>query len=151
MLGDPVTIRDWLLAGLPNDSFSIDNAIMLSASSRWPLMIDPQGQANKWIKAREKGARLQVIKPSSGGDVLRVLENAVQFGTPVLLEGVGTELDPALEPLLLRQTFKSGGVSCIRLGDATVEYSPSFRCACLWLRLWGPCALAPDAQSNNPT
>lgn len=58
---------------------------------------------------------------------MRALENAVQFGTPVLLEGVGTELDPALEPLLLKQVFKSGGVSCIRLGDTTVEYSPDFR------------------------
>ena len=24
-LGDPVKIREWLIAGLPNDSFSIDN------------------------------------------------------------------------------------------------------------------------------
>ncbi len=61
--------------------------------------------------------------------MLRVLENAIQFGSPVLLEGVGAELDPSLEPLLLRQTFKSGGVTCIRLGDATIEYSPGFRCA----------------------
>lgn len=71
--------------------------------------------------------RLQVIKPTSGGDMLRVLENAIQFGSPVLLEGVGAELDPSLEPLLLRQTFKSGGVTCIRLGDTTIEYSPGFR------------------------
>jgi dynein heavy chain len=60
VLGDPVTVRDWLLAGLPNDAFSIDNAIMMTNSSRWPLMIDPQGQANKWIKAKEKANRLQV-------------------------------------------------------------------------------------------
>jgi hypothetical protein len=70
---------------------------------------------------------LQVIKPTSGGDMLRVLENAIQFGSPVLLEGVCAELDPSLEPLLLRQTFKSGGVTCIRLGDATIQYSPGFR------------------------
>lgn len=68
-----------------------------------------------------------MVKPSLGVELLRVLENAVQFGTPVLLEGVGQELDAALEPLLLRQTFKSGGTTCIRLGDATVEYSPDFR------------------------
>ena len=61
VLGEPVTIRDWLLAGLPNDAFSIDNAIMMTTSSRWPVMIDPQGQANKWIKAKEKANRLQVL------------------------------------------------------------------------------------------
>ena len=35
------------LAKLPKDSLSIDNAIMLFKSNRWPLMIDPQGQANR--------------------------------------------------------------------------------------------------------
>lgn len=47
--------------------------------------------------------------------------------TPVLLENVGEELDPILEPLLLKQTFKQGGSTCIRLGDSTVEYAPDFR------------------------
>lgn len=45
-----------------------------------------------------------------------------QFGQPVLLENVGEELDPSLEPLLLKQIFKQGGQDCIRLGDSTVEY-----------------------------
>jgi len=45
----------------------------------------------------------------------------------VLLENVGEELDPALEPLLVKQTFKQGGVLCIRLGDSTIEYSDDFR------------------------
>jgi hypothetical protein len=39
----------------------------------------------------------------------------------------GEELDPSLEPLLLKQIFKQGGVSCIRLGDSTIEYSSGFR------------------------
>jgi dynein heavy chain len=32
-----------------------------SNSRRWPLMIDPQGQANKWIKNMEKPKNLHVI------------------------------------------------------------------------------------------
>jgi len=42
-LGDAVLIRAWQIAGLPVDSFSIDNGIIVSNSRRWPLMIDPQG------------------------------------------------------------------------------------------------------------
>lgn len=42
-------------------------------------------------------------------DYLRTLENSVQFGKPVLLENVGEELDPSLEPLLLKQIFKQVG------------------------------------------
>jgi dynein heavy chain len=85
-----------------------------------------QGQANKWIKAMERRHKLEVIKPSDP-DLVRKLENAIQFGQPVLLEGVGEELDPCLEPLLLKATFKQGGATCIRLGDSTIEYSDSFR------------------------
>ena len=39
----------------------------------------------------------------SDRDFLRSLENAVRFGKPCLLENVGEELDPALEPILLKQ------------------------------------------------
>ncbi|KAK3568802.1 hypothetical protein QTP86_017405 [Hemibagrus guttatus] len=125
-LGEPVKIRSWTIAGLPSDSFSIDNAIIISNARRWPLMIDPQGQANKWVKNMEKANSLHVIKLSDG-DFVRTLENCIQFGTPVLLENVGEELDPILEPLLLKQTFKQGGSVCIRLGDSTIEYAPDFR------------------------
>ncbi|XP_067372006.1 dynein axonemal heavy chain 7 isoform X2 [Channa argus] len=125
-LGEPIKIRAWTIAGLPSDAFSIDNGIIISNARRWPLMIDPQGQANKWVKNMEKVNNLHIIKLSDP-DFVRTLENCIQFGTPVLLENVGEELDPILEPLLLRQTFKQGGTMCIRLGDSTIEYVPDFR------------------------
>ena len=34
----------------------------------------------------------------------------------MLLENVGEELDPILEPLLLKQTFKQGGVEVRKTG-----------------------------------
>ena len=125
-LGDPVKIRQWNIDGLPTDGFSVDNGIIVFNARRWPLMIDPQGQANKWIRNMEKKNNLQIIKLTDG-QYLRSLENSIQFGYPVLLENVGEELDPSLEPLLQKQLFKQGGVNCIRLGDSTVEYSEFFR------------------------
>lgn len=70
-------------------------------------MIDPQGQANKWVRNSEKENKLTVVKLTDS-DYMRVMENSIQFGTPVLLENVAEELDPSLEPLLLKQTFKQG-------------------------------------------
>ena len=46
-------------------------------------MIDPQGQANKWIKNMEKANNIHVIKLSDS-DFVRTLENCIQFGTPVI-------------------------------------------------------------------
>ncbi|XP_057310450.1 dynein axonemal heavy chain 3-like isoform X2 [Hydractinia symbiolongicarpus] len=125
-LGEPVKIRDWQIAGLPVDAFSIDNGIIVNSTRRWPLMIDPQGQANKWIKNLEKENNLAVVKMSDS-NYARTLENAIQFGTPVLLENVGEELDPMLEPILLKQTFKQGGVEYMKLGENVIEYSKEFK------------------------
>ena len=125
-LGDPVKIRSWNIAGLPSDTFSIENGIILSNARRWPLMIDPQGQANKWIKNMEKPNSIAIIKLTDA-DYVRSLENCITFGNPCLLENIGEELDPLLEPLLLKQTFKQGGALCIKLGDQIIEYAPDFR------------------------
>ncbi|KAL2653371.1 hypothetical protein R1flu_021499 [Riccia fluitans] len=126
ILGSPVTIRDWVIDGLPNDSFSVDNGIIIHNSRRWPLLIDPQGQANKWIKTMHKKNNLQVMKLSDG-DFVRKLENCITFGYPLLLENVMEELDPTLEPLLARAVFKSAGSLQIRLGDSVIEYNDKFR------------------------
>eukprot|EP00795_Rhopilema_esculentum_P000293 gene293-9945_t len=125
-LGDPVTTRQWHISGLPVDGFSEENALIVNNSQRWPLMIDPQGQANKWIKNMEKSSNLQVIKLSDK-HYIRTLENCIQFGTPLLLENVGEELDAVLEPVLLKHIFKQGGVEYIRIGESVIQYSRDFR------------------------
>ena len=64
--------------------------------------------ANKWIRNMENKNGLKVIKLTDL-NYMRTVESCVQFGSPVLLENVGEEIDPTLEPLLLKQTFKQGG------------------------------------------
>jgi dynein heavy chain, axonemal len=125
-LGDPVAIRDWTIKKLPSDSFSIDNAIMMFKSKRWPLMIDPQGQANRWIRQMEASHGLHVVKQNSNTFV-RTIETAIQFGQPVLLENVPEYIDPVLESVLTRQVIKTGGGLAIKVGDNVVEYDPNFK------------------------
>lgn len=43
-MGEPVIIRAWNIAGLPVDTYSIENGIISTTARRWPLMIDPQGE-----------------------------------------------------------------------------------------------------------
>ena len=78
VLGNPVQMRQWTIDGLPSDNFSLENGIIIFKSRRWPLCIDPQGQANKWIKKMESSRKLNTIKLSDP-NFLRTLENAIQF------------------------------------------------------------------------
>lgn len=58
-LADPIKTRAWAIAGLPTDSVSIENAIVVSKARRWPLMIDPQvGRAKVAGSARGWGSAL---------------------------------------------------------------------------------------------
>uniref|UniRef100_A0A4W3IMR6 Dynein axonemal heavy chain 1 n=1 Tax=Callorhinchus milii TaxID=7868 RepID=A0A4W3IMR6_CALMI len=125
-LADPVIIRSWQIAGLPNDSLSVENGVIAQYTQRWPLFIDPQAQANKWIKNLEKDNGLDIFKLSDH-DFLRSLENSIRFGKPCLLENVREELDPALEPILLKQTYKQQGTTVIRLGDTVIPYHEDFK------------------------
>jgi dynein heavy chain len=126
VLGNVTTIQSWYMNGLLTDDFSTDNGIMLATAKRWVLMVDPQDIANRWIKTTEKNKNLTILKQSDK-EFLRTLETCIQFGSPVLLENVGESLDPALEPLLQKQTFQQGGSTCIKLGESTIEYSSDFR------------------------
>jgi dynein heavy chain len=124
-LSDPAIIRDWNIQGLPADALSSENGLLVTKGRRWPLMIDPQGQANRWIR-NMAGSELKIVKLSEP-KFLRSLENAVRTGQPVLIEDVGETLDPALEPLLLKQTIRQGGRMMMKLGDSLVEYDRNFK------------------------
>ena len=42
----------------------MDSAVIVKRTHRWPLMIDPQEQAKKWIKTEFKSSKLVVIRLS---------------------------------------------------------------------------------------
>lgn len=104
-LADPSNVRDWNIQGLPADAFSTENGVMVTRGRRWPLMIDPQGQAVKWVKNMEGKSGLKVLNLNMS-DMSRQMESAVQFGRPVLLADVLEEIDPLLEPLLAKSYIK---------------------------------------------
>ena len=106
-LAKPTAVREWNIQGLPSDSFSTENGVIVTRGNRWPLMVDPQGQAIKWIKKMEGKRGLKVVDLQQT-DYLRTLENSIQFGNPVLLQNVQEELDPSLAPILNKSVIKRG-------------------------------------------
>uniref|UniRef100_H2ZI81 Dynein axonemal heavy chain 2 n=1 Tax=Ciona savignyi TaxID=51511 RepID=H2ZI81_CIOSA len=125
-LSKPTQTREWNLQGLPSDAFSTENGVIVTRGDRWPLMVDPQGQAIKWIKNMEGRRGLKIIDLQQH-DYLRTLENSIQFGSPVLLQNVQEELDPSLAPILNKAITKVGGRMLIKLGDKEIEYNTEFK------------------------
>ena len=123
MLIDDADIALWNNEGLPGDRMSIENATILTSCERWPLMIDPQLQGIKWIKTRY-GDDLKVTRLGAKG-YLDIIEAAVAGGDVVLLENLGEDMDPVLDPLLGRNTIRKG--RAIKMGEKEVEYNPKFR------------------------
>ncbi len=125
-LGDPVLIRDWCIKGLPADQLSVANGIIATTSKRWPLIIDPQSQGNKWIKNMEKANNLKIIKLSNS-KFLNIVDTSIRMGFPVLLENIEEKLDPSLEPILTKSIVKVQGQWSIKLGDQFVPYNNDFK------------------------
>ena len=84
-MGDPVQISEWNLAALPSDSVSLENGILTTKAERYGLCIDPQEQANKWIKNMFKQENLNMTTFTSR-TFLRSVTNCVYNGLPLLIE-----------------------------------------------------------------
>ncbi|XP_026763473.2 dynein axonemal heavy chain 12 [Galleria mellonella] len=126
ILGSDIKIQNWCIAGLPRDSFSIDNGIILDNSMRWSLLVDPQGQANKWIKTMEKSNDLQVLK-FTDENYMKVIETCLEYGKPALIDCILEDVEAPLDPVLLKHTYVQGSKEFIALGENVIEYHPNFR------------------------
>merc|ERR1719506_1233615 len=126
-LADPSIVRDWNLDGLPTDSFSTENGVLTTRGRRFPLLIDPQNQGNKWVRKMEAANQLKIFDPNSK-DIMRNVERTIEYGTPILLENVKEELDPSLEPVLAKNIIETApGSYSIKVGEATLDYNQAFQ------------------------
>ncbi|XP_014066736.1 cytoplasmic dynein 1 heavy chain 1 isoform X2 [Salmo salar] len=114
----------WQANSLPADDLCTENAIMLKRFNRYPLIIDPSGQATEFIMNEYKDRK--ITRTSFLDDAFRKnLESALRFGNPLLVQDVES-YDPILNPVLNREVRRTGGRVLITLGDQDIDLSPSF-------------------------
>ncbi|KAJ7341025.1 hypothetical protein JRQ81_004681 [Phrynocephalus forsythii] len=118
-------VRKWQNAGLPLDQYSTENAIHVKYGLRWPLLIDPERQAYKWI-CQIAGGNLRQIS-FTDSNYLRKLENSMRVGESVLLQDLTEKLDSSMKPILKKEFFNQGGQDFITIGDTKIEYNQNFR------------------------
>ena len=75
----------WEAHSLPADDLCTENAIMLKRFNRYPLIIDPSGQATNFLLNEYQDRK--ITKTSFLDDSFRkVLESALRFGNPLLVQ-----------------------------------------------------------------
>ncbi|XP_006865538.1 PREDICTED: dynein heavy chain 10, axonemal [Chrysochloris asiatica] len=126
LLTDDVEISRWGSQGLPPDELSIQNGILTTRASRFPLCIDPQQQALNWIKRKEEKNNLRVAS-FNDPDFLKQLEMSIKYGTPFLFHDVDEYIDPVIDNVLEKNIKVSQGRQFIVLGDKEVDYDSGFR------------------------
>merc|ERR1711968_99062 len=147
-LVDVGTIGDWNMTGLPTDPLSIQNGILVTNSSRYPLLIDPQAQAIGWISNKEK-ERL----PHYGVTALNhpkikdQLEFAMAEGMSFIVAGVNEEVDPMFDPVLEKQIVVKGKSKLIQVGDKAMDYDDKFQLFFI-TRLHNP-HFSPELQAKT--
>jgi len=115
---------NWQSKALPTDTLCTENAIMLNRFNRYPLIIDPTGQATTFL-LNEYRERKITITSFLDEAFLKNLESALRFGNPLLIQDV-EHLDPVLNAVLNKEIRRTGGRVLIRLGSQDIDFSPSF-------------------------
>lgn len=115
----------WQSHKLPQDDLCTENAVILGRYNRYPLIIDPSGQALEFIQNLYSDKKL--IKTSFQDDsFMRNLENGLKYGQPLLVKDV-EKIDPILNSVLNKEVYKAGGRIFIRVGDQEIDFSSSFQ------------------------
>ncbi|KAL3224471.1 hypothetical protein MRX96_026583 [Rhipicephalus microplus] len=144
----------WRAQGLPPDRLSIENAALLILPlPQRPFIIDPSGQASRWLQCHLKDpqlitqqvCRLRLLMIDFLNIVLKTptfiatLELSVRLGKALLVQDV-QQIDPILYPLLRRDLLTQGSRQVVHIAEKAVDYSDEFR---LFL-------LSQDAEATLP-
>lgn len=91
-------------------------------------MIDPQGQAWKWIYNREVGSGFfNWITNLKDNKLKDKICHMIEDGGPFLLENVENDMDPMLDPILEKQVVQKGRSLKFYVADAEISYNENFR------------------------
>ena len=89
-------------------------------------MIDPQTQANQWIR-RTYSEDPKIVRLSELTTYPKIIDSALRAGHIDLIEDILEEINPALDNILLKTIFINDGVPSINFCDKDINYDYNFK------------------------
>ena len=106
-LSRPADLLLWKSFGLPSDDLVVQNAILLDRFDRFPLIIDPSGQASSFILQKYASRKISVTS-FLDPNFTKTIASAIRFGNPLVINDA-EHVDPVLNPILNKEVQKMGG------------------------------------------
>ena len=98
----------------------------MEKSKKYTICIDPQFQAQKWLKAQYASSGLMISKYQD--PLLRKgVEVALEMGKPVLVENIGSHVDIAFHSLLKREVLRHSNQRLIKFCRKTFKFDKGFK------------------------
>lgn len=123
MLSSDIEIKNWKVSNLPSDPTSLDNAVIITRSLRFPIIIDPQELAYNWLtknfsklKSKEDVNQFKIIKCGEKQSI-KTIEKAIEHGYQILYHDVSEKLDNNIDMLLI---YKANSIG-VETDDETAE------------------------------
>eukprot|EP00742_Colponemidia_sp_Colp-10_P005782 GILJ01006180.1.p1 GENE.GILJ01006180.1~~GILJ01006180.1.p1 ORF type:complete len:2391 (-),score=424.52 GILJ01006180.1:67-6378(-) len=123
MLATKDQMSKWANERLPVDKPLMENAVILMHARQWPLIVDPDNVAYKWITTCEKARSLKILKLSDK-QLSATIESCMQYGIPVLMDHLESVSDPDLS--VLTNYLESRTESSFHVGSQNFDIHPDF-------------------------
>ena len=133
-LVDETTKNEWFMSKLPSDTLSIQNAILVTTSSRFPLLIDPQDQAKNWLVNMYPTilAEKHVYQMATfcGKRFESYCNSLLGMENQIMIEGIENDVDTTLDPILEKQFVgkaSSSKIKKIMINGQQVDFDERFK------------------------
>lgn len=120
-------LQQWAKVGQSMEIHQVQNCTLLMKGSKFPLVIDPQQQALRWIKRYYKTSNNLCVKSIFEGDYIKHLAIALEYGNPMVIENVNENLDTAINNILSQKTDEDNGRRYVRLKEQRIHWHDNFR------------------------
>jgi dynein heavy chain len=126
LVSNQLSLLTWAVQGLSQDATMVENATIVSATSRTPLLVDPCRQLTGWLLRKSHSGK--VLRDAADSQTLRsALIQAVETGWTVIVDQIENGADSTLLQIAAKHVYRRGEKEFAKFGSKEVECNPRFQ------------------------